>query len=182
MTSLLNASFPVLWYRGLKSHSSDCSTFLWSTCIQAGWYISHREKKSCTSIESCQRILYFKIVHCRLRGISMPLLTHVAEDDHDYKKSKNDLKTIFPASDCVVEDLERTGVLPPTLFRWRSPFTLSLSHSNKKWKSSFPPPCENLKLKMFVSQLFQGGCSSSNFPTRTTRQVLFLNLQKSLEW
>ena len=37
MTSLLNACFPVLWCRGLKSHSFDCSTCLRSTCIQAGW-------------------------------------------------------------------------------------------------------------------------------------------------
>ena len=75
--SLLKAFFPVLLYRGLNSHSSDCSTFLRSTCIKAGWQILHRERISCTSIESCQRILYFKILHCRLRGISMPLLTHV---------------------------------------------------------------------------------------------------------
>ena len=39
---------------------------------------------------------------------------------------------IIAASDCVVEDLERTGVLPPTLFRWKSPFTLFITHSNKK--------------------------------------------------
>ena len=58
-------------------YSSDCSTFLWSTCIQAGWWILHREKKSCTSIESCQRILYCKILDCSPRGISMLLLTHV---------------------------------------------------------------------------------------------------------
>ena len=51
--------------------------FLWSTCIQAGSWILHREKKSCSSIGSCQRILYRKILHCMLIGISMPLLTHV---------------------------------------------------------------------------------------------------------
>ena len=63
-----------------KSLIYDSFRFLWSTCIQAGWWILQREKKSFTSIESCQRILYCNILHCRLRGISMPLLTHVDGD------------------------------------------------------------------------------------------------------
>ena len=62
---------------GLKRFISGSPKFLWSCCSQAEWGILHREKKSCTSIGSCQRILYSKILHCRLRGISMPLLTHV---------------------------------------------------------------------------------------------------------
>ena len=62
---------------GLKRFISDSPRFLWSSCSQVGWGILHREKKSCTSIGSCQRILYSKILHWRLRGISMPLLTHV---------------------------------------------------------------------------------------------------------
>ena len=33
---------------------------------------------------------------------------------------------IVAASDCVVEDLERTGVLPPTLFRSKSSYNLFL--------------------------------------------------------
>ena len=69
--------FQFLWHSGLKSHISDCSTILQSTCIQAGWWILHWEKKSSTSIGNYQRILYCKILHCKPRGISMPLLTHV---------------------------------------------------------------------------------------------------------
>ena len=37
------------------------------------------EKKSQNFIGYCQRNLYWKILHCRLRGISMTLLTHVGE-------------------------------------------------------------------------------------------------------
>ena len=46
--------------------------------LYPSWMMNlHREKKSCSSIGSCRRILYCKILHCMLIGISMPLLTHV---------------------------------------------------------------------------------------------------------
>ena len=77
MTSSLKACFPVLWYRGLKSHSSECSSCLRSTCVQVGWWILQRKNKSSTSLGSCKRTVYYKVLHCGLRGILMSLLTHV---------------------------------------------------------------------------------------------------------
>ena len=74
----MKARFFQFYDMGLKRFISGSPKFLWSCCSQAGWGILHREKKYCTSIGSCQRILYSKILHCRLRGISMPLLTHVS--------------------------------------------------------------------------------------------------------
>ena len=72
--------FQIFWQRSLKSHSSDCSTFLQSTCIPAGWWILHGKKRSSTSIGNCQRILHCNILHRRLRGILMRLLTHVYQN------------------------------------------------------------------------------------------------------
>ena len=45
------------------------------------------------------------------------------QDNHDGGESSVE---IIAASDCVVEDLERTGVLPPTLFRSKSSYNLFL--------------------------------------------------------
>ena len=60
----------------------------------------------------------------------------MAKDDHsDKKKERNKIEIIFPASDCVVEDLERTGVLPPTLFRLKSS---SVFLFYKKWDLPSP--------------------------------------------
>ena len=71
---------------GQKSLISDSLRFLWwSTYIQAGWQILHREKISFTSIGSCQRILNCKNLHCRLIGILMLLLTHVVKLDKEVK-------------------------------------------------------------------------------------------------
>ena len=72
--------FLVLCFRGLNNLISDGPSSLWWSFSQAGCWTWHREKKSWNFIKYWQRNLYWTILHCRLRGISMTLLTHVPSD------------------------------------------------------------------------------------------------------
>ena len=75
--------FSVLWYRGLKSLIPDDTSLLWSSCRQAGWGISHWEKKSRYLIGYCPRKVYWMILFCGLWRISRNALTRVPENPNN---------------------------------------------------------------------------------------------------
>ena len=96
-------------------------------------------------------------------------------------KKREKFEIIFPASDCVVEDLERTGVLPPTLFRLKSSsvFLFLFTKSNRIKSENYPPP-HHVKTITSITRIclyhscFRGGAVHPTSPNGQLGKSFFL--------